>query len=198
MTEAPPAPTLPSAAGGIEIITFGCRLNAYESRVIRGAAAAAGLADAVIVNTCAVTNLAERQARHASQPGRPRALHLLHHPLWPRQQPLGTDRRDRPAGARPRRGGVSRDRPQRRRPHGVRRRSAGPAEPRRDGAPAAGAGARARAAAPLLARPGRDRRRIVAPAGRGDAADAASPSLAAGRRRPHPEAHEAAPQPRRS
>ncbi|HTZ36882.1 MAG TPA: radical SAM protein, partial [Stellaceae bacterium] len=48
-----------------EIITFGCRLNAYESEVIRGAAAAAGLRDAVVVNTCAVTAEAERQARQA-------------------------------------------------------------------------------------------------------------------------------------
>src|SRR5438876_4629793 len=48
-----------------EIITFGCRLNAFESEVIRHAAATAGLADAVIVNTCAVTAEAERQARQA-------------------------------------------------------------------------------------------------------------------------------------
>ena len=50
---------------GPEIITFGCRLNAYESEVIRGHAQAAGLNDAVIVNTCAVTVEAERQARQA-------------------------------------------------------------------------------------------------------------------------------------
>src|ERR1041384_7760575 len=49
----------------IEIITFGCRLNAYESEVMREHANAAGLADAVIVNTCAVTAEAERQARQA-------------------------------------------------------------------------------------------------------------------------------------
>ncbi len=48
-----------------EIITFGCRLNAFESEVIRGHAHAAGLADTVIVNTCAVTAEAERQARQA-------------------------------------------------------------------------------------------------------------------------------------
>jgi threonylcarbamoyladenosine tRNA methylthiotransferase MtaB len=48
-----------------EIITFGCRLNAFESEVIRRAAEAAGLSDAVIVNTCAVTAEAERQARQA-------------------------------------------------------------------------------------------------------------------------------------
>jgi threonylcarbamoyladenosine tRNA methylthiotransferase MtaB len=47
----------------VEILTFGCRLNAYESEVIRGHAAA--LSDTVIVNTCAVTAEAERQARQA-------------------------------------------------------------------------------------------------------------------------------------
>src|SRR5208282_4011278 len=50
---------------GIEIVTFGCRLNAFESEVMRGHAQAAGLDDAVIVNTCAVTAEAERQARQA-------------------------------------------------------------------------------------------------------------------------------------
>ncbi|MGA8400364.1 MAG: tRNA (N(6)-L-threonylcarbamoyladenosine(37)-C(2))-methylthiotransferase MtaB, partial [Stellaceae bacterium] len=48
-----------------EIVTFGCRLNAFESEVIRRAAGEAGLSDAVIVNTCAVTAEAERQARQA-------------------------------------------------------------------------------------------------------------------------------------
>ena len=49
----------------VEIITFGCRLNALEAEAMRGRAAAAGLEDAVIVNTCAVTAEAERQARQA-------------------------------------------------------------------------------------------------------------------------------------
>src|SRR5579864_1716843 len=53
------------ALGTVDVITFGCRLNAFESEVIRRAASAAGLADAVIVNTCAVTAEAERQARQA-------------------------------------------------------------------------------------------------------------------------------------
>ena len=48
-----------------KVLTFGCRLNAYESEVIRHEAAAAGLIDAAIVNTCAVTAEAERQARQA-------------------------------------------------------------------------------------------------------------------------------------
>jgi threonylcarbamoyladenosine tRNA methylthiotransferase MtaB len=54
----------------IGVVTFGCRLNTYESEVIRRNAAAAGLGDreageVVIVNTCAVTAEAERQARQA-------------------------------------------------------------------------------------------------------------------------------------
>lgn len=48
-----------------EIITLGCRLNAYESEVIARRAQEAGLDNAVIVNTCAVTGEAERQARQA-------------------------------------------------------------------------------------------------------------------------------------
>jgi tRNA A37 methylthiotransferase MiaB len=44
------------------IITLGCRLNAYESDVVRRNAIEAGLDDAVIVNTCAVTGEAVRQA----------------------------------------------------------------------------------------------------------------------------------------
>jgi threonylcarbamoyladenosine tRNA methylthiotransferase MtaB len=52
----------------VEIVTFGCRLNTYESEVMRGLAqnaAAAAPGDTVIVNTCAVTAEAERQARQA-------------------------------------------------------------------------------------------------------------------------------------
>ena len=45
------------------ILTFGCRLNTFESEVIRGHAA--GLDDTIVVNTCAVTAEAERQARQA-------------------------------------------------------------------------------------------------------------------------------------
>jgi threonylcarbamoyladenosine tRNA methylthiotransferase MtaB len=48
-----------------DIITFGCRLNTYESEVMRQHALEAGLTDAVIINTCAVTAEAERQARQA-------------------------------------------------------------------------------------------------------------------------------------
>jgi threonylcarbamoyladenosine tRNA methylthiotransferase MtaB len=51
------------AARDPEIVTFGCRLNTYESEVMRTHARNAGLEDVVIVNTCAVTSEAERQAR---------------------------------------------------------------------------------------------------------------------------------------
>ncbi len=54
----------------IEIITFGCRLNAYESEVMRRHAEEAGLAQAVIVNTCAVTSESVRQARQAIRKAR--------------------------------------------------------------------------------------------------------------------------------
>ena len=49
----------------LDVVTFGCRLNTYESEAMRRAAGAAGLDDAVIVNTCAVTGEAVRQARQA-------------------------------------------------------------------------------------------------------------------------------------
>ncbi len=48
---------------GVEVVTFGCRLNAAESEVIRREAERAGLSDTVVVNTCAVTAEAVRQAR---------------------------------------------------------------------------------------------------------------------------------------
>jgi len=57
----------------LDVITFGCRLNAAESEQIRARAEAAGLGDVVIVNTCAVTAEAERQARQAIR--RARRLH---------------------------------------------------------------------------------------------------------------------------
>jgi threonylcarbamoyladenosine tRNA methylthiotransferase MtaB len=45
------------------IVTLGCRLNAYESEVMRSHAVSAGLTDCVIVNTCAVTGEAVSQAK---------------------------------------------------------------------------------------------------------------------------------------
>ncbi len=47
----------------VDVVTFGCRLNAYESQVMRREAEAAELTDTIIVNTCAVTGEAVRQAR---------------------------------------------------------------------------------------------------------------------------------------
>ena len=47
----------------IDVVTFGCRLNIAEAEVIRREAAAAGIDNAVIVNTCAVTSEAVKQAR---------------------------------------------------------------------------------------------------------------------------------------
>jgi threonylcarbamoyladenosine tRNA methylthiotransferase MtaB len=49
----------------IDVVTFGCRLNAAESEVIRREVEAAGVQNAVVVNTCAVTGEAVRQARQA-------------------------------------------------------------------------------------------------------------------------------------
>jgi len=49
----------------LEVVTFGCRLNVHESEVVRANALAAGLGNAVVFNTCAVTAEAERQARQA-------------------------------------------------------------------------------------------------------------------------------------
>jgi threonylcarbamoyladenosine tRNA methylthiotransferase MtaB len=57
-------------ASDVSVVTFGCRLNAYESEGIRQRAAADGLADAVVFNTCAVTGEAVRQARQAIRKAR--------------------------------------------------------------------------------------------------------------------------------
>jgi threonylcarbamoyladenosine tRNA methylthiotransferase MtaB len=58
------APQKPPRAD-VEILTLGCRLNAYESEAMRALAGEAALTNAVIVNTCAVTGEAVRQARQA-------------------------------------------------------------------------------------------------------------------------------------
>jgi len=52
-----------AAPAAAEVISFGCRLNAYESEAIREHARAGGLEDVIVFNTCAVTAEAERQAR---------------------------------------------------------------------------------------------------------------------------------------
>jgi len=49
----------------VDVVTFGCRLNAAESEVIRREAEGAGFSDTVVVNTCAVTAEAVRQTRQA-------------------------------------------------------------------------------------------------------------------------------------
>jgi len=60
----------------VDVLTFGCRLNTYESEAMRDLAGKAGERDLLVVNTCAVTAEAERQARQAirraarEQPGR--------------------------------------------------------------------------------------------------------------------------------
>jgi len=49
----------------VEVITFGCRLNAFESEVIAREAEGVGLSDTIVINSCAVTNEAVAQARQS-------------------------------------------------------------------------------------------------------------------------------------
>jgi threonylcarbamoyladenosine tRNA methylthiotransferase MtaB len=49
----------------VDIVTFGCRLNAFEAEVIRSKAEDAGLEDTIVINSCAVTNEAVAQARQS-------------------------------------------------------------------------------------------------------------------------------------
>jgi threonylcarbamoyladenosine tRNA methylthiotransferase MtaB len=49
----------------VDVVTFGCRLNAFESDVIRREAERAGLDDTIVINSCAVTNEAVAQARQS-------------------------------------------------------------------------------------------------------------------------------------
>jgi len=49
----------------VEVVTFGCRLNAFEAEVIRREAEGAGLEDTIVINSCAVTNEAVAQARQS-------------------------------------------------------------------------------------------------------------------------------------
>jgi threonylcarbamoyladenosine tRNA methylthiotransferase MtaB len=49
----------------VEVVTFGCRLNAFESEVIRNEAERAGLTETIVINSCAVTNEAVAQARQS-------------------------------------------------------------------------------------------------------------------------------------
>ncbi|MGY4401269.1 tRNA (N(6)-L-threonylcarbamoyladenosine(37)-C(2))-methylthiotransferase MtaB [Bradyrhizobium sp. USDA 3315] len=50
---------------GVDVVTFGCRLNSFESEVIRREAEQAGLSDTIVINSCAVTNEAVAQARQS-------------------------------------------------------------------------------------------------------------------------------------
>ena len=52
-------------ASGVQVLTFGCRLNTYESEAMRALATEAGHQRTIVFNTCAVTAEAERQARQA-------------------------------------------------------------------------------------------------------------------------------------
>jgi len=54
----------------VETLTFGCRLNAYEAEVMKAEAEKAGLDNAIIINTCAVTAEAVRQAKQAVRKAR--------------------------------------------------------------------------------------------------------------------------------
>ena len=54
----------------VETLTFGCRLNTYESEVMKAEAEKAGLSDVLVVNTCAVTAEAVRQAKQAIRKAR--------------------------------------------------------------------------------------------------------------------------------
>src|SRR4051812_4434326 len=49
----------------VDVLTFGCRLNAFESEAIAREAERAGLSDTVVINSCAVTNEAVAQARQS-------------------------------------------------------------------------------------------------------------------------------------
>ena len=49
----------------VDIVTFGCRLNAFEAEIIRREAEGAGLSDTIVINSCAVTNEAVAQARQS-------------------------------------------------------------------------------------------------------------------------------------
>ena len=57
---------------GVRFVTFGCRLNAFETEIMREQSARSGLEGAIVFNTCAVTAEAVRQARQAIRRARRR------------------------------------------------------------------------------------------------------------------------------
>ena len=124
-------------------------------------------------------------------------LHVLHHPVRPRQFALGADGRGGRRGAPALRARLSRGRAHRRRSHELWRKPAGRAEARPAGEADPQARAGARAAAALVDRFDRGRPRPARRVRQRAAADAAPASVAAGRRRPDPQAHEAAASARR-
>ncbi|MEQ9519178.1 MAG: tRNA (N(6)-L-threonylcarbamoyladenosine(37)-C(2))-methylthiotransferase MtaB [Parvibaculum sp.] len=65
-----PADNPGAARSQTDIVTFGCRLNTYESEVMKAHAQKAGLGNTIIFNTCAVTNEAVRQARQSIRKAR--------------------------------------------------------------------------------------------------------------------------------
>ena len=76
------------SAMSVEVLTFGCRLNAYEAEMIRGHASD-GCRDTVVMNACAVTAEAERQARQAIR----RAVRTPGAPSWSPAAPRRSIRR---------------------------------------------------------------------------------------------------------
>ena len=70
----------------VDVVTFGCRLNAFESEVIAREAESAGLTDTIVINSCAVTNEAVAQARQSIR-------------RLKRERPERADRGDRLRGA---------------------------------------------------------------------------------------------------
>lgn len=60
-----PVPNQRPALPAVQVVTFGCRLNISESETIRRQADAAGHRDLIVINTCAVTAEATRQARQS-------------------------------------------------------------------------------------------------------------------------------------
>src|SRR6201985_668400 len=59
-------PCLPASPDmSVDVVTFGCRLNAFESEVIAREAERAGLTETIVINSCAVTNEAVAQARQS-------------------------------------------------------------------------------------------------------------------------------------
>src|ERR1700720_1477882 len=59
-------PCLPASPDmSVDVVTFGCRLNAFESEVIAREAERAGLDETIVINSCAVTNEAVAQARQS-------------------------------------------------------------------------------------------------------------------------------------